>query len=138
MKNYCRQLSIMLSLVMILCFMLAGCGQENIPFNDIVVLPSDMPVSVSFIDDDPSIEPLIITDHSEISTILSTLNARAYREVKTVTPKSNARLKFVYDNGTEILVSLHGITDSSGKKYEPVSDDGLENTIKSFLGHTAE
>lgn len=119
-------------ILMITIIFANGCVSKKTSIKDFWEFPSESPKSIEVLYDDPNKESSFITD-DDIDMILNTLFARVYKEVKTVTPKSNMRIRLIYDSENEIIISLNGITDSSNKKYEPESEDGLENLILTAL-----
>ena len=120
-------------MIMISILFTIGCEQKKVSINDLINFPDQSPRCIEVLYDDPTISPSLITDDGDVAMIVNALFARVYKEVKTVTPKSNMRIKLIYDTDIEITISLNGITDSSQKKYEPLSDDGLENLILTVL-----
>ena len=118
----------LLVIIVIIMIFANGCRSKKTSINDFFDFPSESPKIIEVLYDDPNKASSFITDSDDIDMILSILFARSYKEVKTVTPKSNTRIRLIYDD-YEVIVSLNGITDSSKKKYEPVSDDGLESLI---------
>lgn len=119
-------------ILMITIIFANGCVAKKTSIKDFWDFPSESPKSIEVLYDDPNKESSFITN-DDIDMILNTLFARVYKEVKTVTPKSNMRIRLIYDSENEIIISLNGITDSSNKKYEPESEDGLENLILTAL-----
>ena len=120
-------------ILMITIIFANGCVSKKTSIKDFWEFPSESPKSIEVLYDDPNKESSFITNDDDIDMILNTLFARVYKEVKTVTPKSNMRIRLIYDSENEIIISLNGITDSSNKKYEPVSEDGLESLILTVL-----
>lgn len=127
--------AIAVAILLLFTNVLSGCGHNSISAKTILELPKEQPVSVEVFLDDPTIEPLTIMDGNKIDTIISMLSNRTYKEVKNVTPKSNTKIILKYENGTEKIISLNGVVDSSGKKFEPVSEDELESVIISFFAN---
>ena len=119
-------------ILMITIIFANGCVAKKTSIKDFWDFPSESPKSIEVLYDDPNKESSFITN-DDIDMILNTLFARVYKEVKTVTPKSNMRIRLIYDSENEIIISLNGITDSSNKKYEPESEDGLESLILTAL-----
>ena len=106
---------------------------QKTSIKDFWEFPSESPKSIEVLYDDPNKESSFITNDDDIDMILNILFARVYKEVKTVTPKSNMRIRLIYDSENEIIISLNGITDSSNKKYESILEDGLESLILTAL-----